>query len=175
MRTFILPCSTCQASTIQRPQRIGRGENGDQQPILECATCGTQRPGFAASLSEPTVSSIETVKLLERIPAMSQKSVCSKLEELLYEYRFSIEGSEIFCQALAPVNASDFEMQDIKVQSFEWDQRILVAKFNYYTLGARDADQPHKRFRIDGEGSGRIDPEGRVEVLVATATVSDLE
>lgn len=175
MRTFILPCSNCQTSTIHRPQRIDRGENGDQQPILECATCGTQRAGFAASLSEPTVSTIETARLLERIPAMSQKSVCSKLEELLYEYRFSIEGSETFCQAIAPINAADFEMQDIKVESYDYDQRTLVAKFSYYSLGARDADQPHRQFRIDGEGSGRIDPEGRVEVLVATATVSDLE
>jgi len=174
MRTFILPCGTCQASTIHRPQRITQGENGEQQPVVECVTCGTQRAGFAASLKEPTVSPTDTVRLLEKIPALSQRSACSKLEELLYEYRFSIEGSEVFCQAIAPVNAADFEMQDIKVESFEWDQRALVAKFTYYLLGARNDVQPHRSFRVDGQGSGRIDPEGRVEVLVATATVTDL-
>lgn len=175
MPSLILPCANCKTSTIHRsaasePAGGGPAGGGGEQ-FVRCDACGT-------TISVPADESggdftIDAVRLLSMLPALSKKSAHGKLEELLYEHRAGIEASDAFCDALVPTNAADVEMQDIKVKTYRSEQAGVVVDFTYYALGERDEEQSHRRFRVDGTGTGRIDNDGSTEIHDVTAAVSD--
>ncbi|HTI50078.1 MAG TPA: hypothetical protein VL475_03975 [Planctomycetaceae bacterium] len=148
--------------------------NGEQQSVVQCETCGTITPIPDDAPEETTVAANDVTQLVASLPAMSQKNAHSKLEELLYEHRSAIESSDAFADALAALDATEYEMQDIKVQEYHRDEADLVATFTYYAVGERDDDQAPRGLRVDGTGSARISAHGSVEIQDVTATVSDI-
>lgn len=145
--------------------------NGEQQNVVQCDACGTTIPVPAEN--PEGAFTIDATRLLAMLPALSKKNAHGKLEELLYEHRSEIEGTDAFCGAVASTNAAEIEMQDIKVQKYHAEQAAVIVEFTYYAVGERDEDQTHRRFRIDGVGTARIDNQGTTEIQDVTAAVSD--
>jgi uncharacterized Zn finger protein len=170
MSVLIIPCETCAASTPHRIPTNRAGLPVTDGSRLKCDVCGTLRP--APDLQqEGELFATNAARVIATIPSLSQKQAQGKLEELLYEGRDAIVNTEAFQDAVAATNAPEFEMQDIKVQSYERGQGAWIVNFSFYALGDGEADIDDREFRIDGSGVGIIDDRGNVEIseLVATA------
>lgn len=148
-------------------------ESDEAREVLQCEACGALRDAGNESADGTDVPASDVTRLVSMLPALSKKNAHSKLEELLYEHRAAIEGSEAFSAAVAAVNAVEFEMQDIKVQKYDARQSEVAIEFTYYALGERDQEQASRRFRVAGSGAGRIDGLGSVAIQDVTASVSD--
>jgi hypothetical protein len=136
MPTLFLLCSKCQATTLHRSPANPSGAGNDTQQFLQCDACGAMRYAPAESV-EKAEAGASAARLVAMLPAMSEKSARTKLEELLYEQRSAIEESEAFCQAVASLQPlDDLEIQDIKVQKFQPEPPGVVLAFSYYALGA---------------------------------------
>lgn len=144
--------------------------------MVQCEACGTITPIPEGTLDETSADADEVTQLVASLPAMSQKRAHGRLEELLYEHRDAIETSDAFSDAMASSNATECEMQDIKVQEYHRDQADLVIAFSYYALGEGEGedDQSPRNLRVDGTGSARISPRGSIGMQDVTAAVSDV-
>lgn len=144
--------------------------------MVQCEACGTITSIPEGTLDETGVDAEEVTQLIASLPAMSQKRAHGRLEELLYEHRDAIESSDAFSDAMASSQATECEMQDIKVQEYHRDEADLVISFTYYALGEGEGgdDQSPRGLRVDGTGSARISPRGGIGLEDVTAAVSDL-
>lgn len=174
MPSLILPCANCQSSTLHRSPVTDQTANGKQPETVKCDACGTVRPVPVDNPDGTNEFTIDATRLLATLPALSQKNAHGKLEDLLYEHRSAIEGSDAFCDAIASTNATEVEMQDIKVQKYRAEQAAVFVDFTFYALGERDEEQENRRFRVDGTGIGRIDNQGTTEIQDVTAAISDV-
>jgi hypothetical protein len=175
MPTLYLPCANCHTSTLHRPPHDSRIGGDDAAPVVQCEACGTMTPLPEGTMEESSADAEEVTQLLASLPAMSQKRAHGKLEELLYEHRGAIETSDAFSEAMASFNATECEMQDIKVQESHRDEADLIITFTYYALGEGDSgdDSSPCGLRVDGTGRARISPRGQIGMEEVTASASE--
>ena len=175
MTTRILPCANCLTSTIHRTPASDRDANGAQSESLKCEVCGTVRAVSAGDEGEAAALALETARLINMIPAMSQKRAHSRLEEILFEYRSAIEGSDAFQRAVSDIsgaNACDFEIQDIKVQKHHWEPALMIINFSYFALRHGGAAQASGAMRIEGAAIGQINDRGDIAIQNVTAAMA---
>lgn len=171
MSVIILPCEKCGAPTPHRTPSGRSEKQGDQQKLVQCDVCGSLRPALSA-VEERTTFGIDAARVISTIPALSQKQAHGKLEELLYEFRDAILAMDAFQEAAAATDASEFELQDIKIQKYERGQGAWIVNFKFYALGTAETDGDDGEIRIDGTGVGSITDQGSIEIsdVIATAT-----
>jgi hypothetical protein len=182
MSTINLHCGKCCKPTPHRAPPTEKVEGGSRYQAMQCEICGTiasAPPGGHhdafrqdSDVSEDGSPSIDAAGLLARLPYLSPKEARARLEELLYERRSGVEDAEAFCRAAASANASNFEMQDIKVRDHRRERDIVIVDFTFYALGESADEDADGSSRIDGAAVGHISDVGMVEISDVTAAVS---
>lgn len=168
MPTTILPCANCQKPTVHRPPPAGAARAAGEPERLQCEICGTLREVTETDEEDKEALERTTAKLLDMIPAMSQKRAHSRLEEILYEYRSAIEAAPAFQEAAAAANRR-FEIQDIKVQRHRQDATVLHVDFSYFALAEPGDELELQEIRVEGSAVASIDRSGHVSIGDVTA------